>query len=97
MPLHVSVNEMRAKLPEFLHEVESADKRIIITRSSRPVAVVLSMAEYDRMLEIMDDTNDPELVAAVAEARADYKTGRTYTTDDLRADMEAGIRSDDLP
>jgi prevent-host-death family protein len=43
-----SVAEARDRLPSVLHEVEAAGP-VEITRHGRPVAVVLSIADYHRL------------------------------------------------
>jgi prevent-host-death family protein len=96
MPTNISANQVRSRLPQLLAEIAASRKRFVITRFNRPIAVMLSVEEYERLAELSDEAGDPELIAAVAEARNEYRAGQTYSIADLRHDIESGLSGDDL-
>jgi prevent-host-death family protein len=48
MSSHYSIAEAKNKLPAIVHEVENGPA-IKLTRHGRPVAILLSLREYERM------------------------------------------------
>ena len=59
-----SVGDAKNQLPSILHEVETG-ALVEITRHGRPVAVLVSVGEFNRL-----KTGKPDLAAAYAEWRA---------------------------
>lgn len=65
MAKQYSIAQARDRLPSIVHEVEQGAP-VELTRRGRPVAVVMSMAEFRRM-----NPGRPGLAAALAAFRAD--------------------------
>ncbi len=70
MTRKVSVAEAKGKLPSIIHEVEQGS-RVEITRHGKPVAVMVPMADYERLRERgRDFWNDLIKVRKVMSAEA---------------------------
>lgn len=48
MPVKYSVAEARAQLPRLLDDVEASGSAVQLTRRGKPVAMLVSMAAYER-------------------------------------------------
>lgn len=73
VPLH----EFKAQSARILKLVASNQRPVVITQNGRPAGVVLSPAEYDRMVERQ------RFLESVAGGLDDLEAGRTLSTDDL--------------
>ena len=59
------LSQAKAKLTKLLTEVEELGERFVITRSGRPVGVLLSHEEYQGLLETLEILADNELPQAI--------------------------------
>ena len=82
MTRQYSIAEARDRLPRIVHEVEDGVP-VELTRRGRPVAVVMSVAEFERMagrrlgfseaLDAFRTAVDPELLSVAAQAFDDVR------------------------
>ena len=61
----VPLSEAKTHLARLLADVQRLGEGITITRSGRPAAVVLSVEEYDGLVETLDILADTKLMASV--------------------------------
>ena len=83
----VPFTEARAHLTELLDEIESVHEHLVITRSGRPAAVVMSQDEYDSLIETLEVLGDPELMAALAKSDEDVKAGRVVPWEEVKSEL----------
>lgn len=91
----VPLSEAKAKLARILTEVDQLGERVVITRSGRPVGVLLPVDEYEGLLETLEILADPELSRAVRRGLADAEAGALVEHDEVWAeagDLEAPLR-----
>ncbi len=68
--------EARTHLTELLDEIERVHEHVVITRNGRPVAVVMSQAEYESLIETLEILDDAQLMADLAASDEDVAAGR---------------------
>ena len=56
----VPLSQAKTHLAKLLAEVEELGEEVVITRSGRPVAVLLSWAKYEGLLETLEVLADRE-------------------------------------
>jgi len=61
----VTLSDAKTHLARILAEVAELGERFIITRSGRPAGVLLSIEEYDGLVETLEILADPELSEAI--------------------------------
>ena len=91
----VPLSEAKAKLARLLTEVDELGERVVITRSGRPVGVLLPVDEYEGLLETLEILADPQLSRAVRRGLADAEAGELLEHDEIWAeagDLEAPLR-----
>ena len=71
------ISEVKARLPELVTGVAERDEEVVVTRNGKPVAVLVSYAEFERLKETLDVLCDPALMRQVRESRAFYASGKT--------------------
>lgn len=80
----VPFTEARGELSSLVDEVVGRREHVVITRSGRPAAVLLSADEYESLQETLDVLADEELVGALRESEADVRAGRLESLEDVK-------------
>jgi antitoxin YefM len=88
----VSLSEAKARLASLLRQVEEVGEPTVITRSGHPAGVLVSLEEYEGILETLEVLADEELRKAVEEGLADLAAGRVVEHEELWDDVEADLR-----
>lgn len=78
---------VKATLSAAVEEVHATHERISITRNGQPVAVLMSQDDLDSMEETLEILRDPELVAELKQANADFEAGRAYPMEEVVAEL----------
>src|SRR5258708_5140486 len=83
----ISVKDLRPTLPAVMDLVEKRLERFIVTRRGKPVGVLISVEDYEGLLETIDIMKDPELIKRLKRAEAEAKTGKTRNLDEIRRSL----------
>jgi prevent-host-death family protein len=65
----IGVDRARAKLGQITEEVAAEDEAVVLTRRGEAVAVLVSPAEYERLIETRRKVAQEELRTRLAEVR----------------------------
>lgn len=65
----------RTQLGSLLKQAAEKNARFVITKSGKPTAVLLSISDFDDMLEELD----PELQKSLRTAAKEYRAGKAIT------------------
>ena len=84
----VTLSDAKTHLPRLLAEVSEIGERIIITRSGRPAGVLLSIEEYDGLVETLEILADPELSKAVRQGLAEVSDGDVIPHEELWGELD---------
>ncbi len=66
----IGVDKARARLGQLADELAVEDEAVVLTRRGQAVAVLISPAEYDELLELRRKMAREELQARLADVRA---------------------------
>jgi prevent-host-death family protein len=66
----IGVDRARAQLGQLADEIAADDEAVVLTRRGQAVAVLISPAEYDELLDLRRRTAHEELQARLADVRA---------------------------
>ncbi len=84
----VTLSDAKTHLPRLLSEVSEIGERIIITRSGRPAGVLLSIEEYDGLVETLEILADPDLSQAVRQGLAEGSNHDLVSHEELWGELE---------
>ena len=87
----ITLSDAKARLAKLLAEVEELGDRFVITRSGKPAGVLLSVDEYEGLLETLEILSDPELSAAVKEGLRDAEEGRLLSDEEVWGAVDAPV------
>ena len=96
-PKTISATEASNRFGAMIDEASRGRSLFVVTRMGKPQAVVLGMDQYRELIERLETVNelkDKSYLASIAEAREDFKVGRTLTLKEL--DEELGFKDDEL-
>jgi prevent-host-death family protein len=79
----VPVSEFKAQASEWLKRLRETHQPLVITQNGKVAGVILSPAEYDRLMY------HARFVAAVEEGLADADAGRTTPHEEVLKEIEA--------
>jgi len=79
----VPFTDARATLSDLLDLVEREQEHVVITRKGKPVAIVMSVDEWESWEETIEVLSDPEAMEALRASEEDVKAGRLYTLEEV--------------
>ncbi len=83
----ISLTEGRKNLYNIVEEVQKPSTHYTFTVDGKPRAVLLSYDEFDSIMETMEIMSDPELMARIKDAEAEYERGEYISLDQLKKEM----------
>ena len=84
----LTLKELRPQLPKVIERIDARFDRFVITKRGRPVAVMMSVDDYESMLETLDILTDPKAMRGIQEGREDVRKGRTVSWEKLKRTVE---------
>lgn len=84
----ITLKKLRPELPAVIKGIDTKLDRYIITKRGRPVAVMMSVDDYEGMLETMEILSDKEAVKRIRKAKRQIREGNTISLEDLRRRVE---------
>ena len=80
----ISIRELRPKLSRVVKNFHAKFDRYIITNRGKPEVVMLSMEDYESLLETLEIESDPHLVKQLKEAQKEIKKGKGVSLEEAR-------------
>ncbi len=87
----VTLSSAKAQLTRLLAEVDELGEEVTITRSGRPVAVILPVAEYEGLLETLEILADSDLAQAIQAGLAELSAGDLLDGDEVWGDLDDSL------
>ena len=87
MTKSVPFTEARARLSDLLDLVESKREHVVISRSGKDAGMLISVDEYDSLIETIEVLSDDELMADLAASEEDVKAGRVFPWDQVKREL----------
>lgn len=81
----MALADVKSRLSEVVDEVSRESSHIVITRHGKPAAVVISIDEYEAMVETLEILSDASLVEEIFRSRLEQETAIVLSPDQLRA------------
>ncbi len=79
----VPLSQAKTHLAKLLADVEELGEEVVITRSGRPVGVLLSLSEYEGLLETLEILADQPLARSIQKGLADAAAGDVLSHEDV--------------
>lgn len=83
----ISAVEARTHWGQLLDDVQKGEHHLIIERQGKPIAVILSVEEFEDYLDMFYD-DPPAIEEALIKSQSDYERGDVGSLDDLYEAMK---------
>lgn len=83
----IPITEAKTRIAELADRVAREHDHFTITRNGRADVMLISVAEYESMLETLDLLSDDETLADLRQSRKDFEAGDTFTMDEVITDL----------
>lgn len=85
---HLSLKELRPKLPKVIKQVDESLDRFIITKRGKPTAILLSVDDFESMLETLNETQDQTNLKRIFKGLEEAKAGKTTSWEALKSELK---------
>ncbi len=83
----VSLKELRPELPKVISRIDGKLDRYVITKRGKPVVVMMSVDDYESLMETLDILADPKAMAGLRRGEEDIRKGRTRPWKDIKTSL----------
>ena len=87
MTKSITLKTLRPKLPRIIEEIDSKMDRFVITKRGKPVALMMSIDDYESLLETLDVLSNARLMKKIRKAGAELKKGNIKTLDEVEKEL----------
>ena len=84
----MTLKELRPELPQVIDRIDSRMDRFVITRRGKPVAVMMSMDDYESLMETLDILADPEATARIRKGETEIRKGKYRSWQEVKRSIE---------
>ena len=79
----VPLSQAKTHLAKLLADVEELGEEVIITRSGRPVGVLLALTDYEGLIETLEILADQDLAKSIEQGLAETEAGEVLKHEDV--------------
>ena len=72
----VSVTEAKNKLPDLIRRLKTRPEVVAITRDGMPAAVLLSMDQFEGLMETLEILSDPKTMRSLGRSMKQVQDGK---------------------
>ena len=83
----MSLKELRPELPRVMDKIDKKLDRYIVTKRGKPMVVMLSIEDYESLMETLDILADPQAMADLRKGEEDIRKGRTRSWAEIKASI----------
>ena len=88
----IPLSEAKTHLAKLLAEVEALGEEVVITRSGRPIGVLLSLTDYQGLIETLEILADQDLAKSIERGLAEAAAGKVLKHEDVWDDVDPRLR-----
>ncbi len=83
----VSMKELRPRLPEVMNRIDGKLDRYIVTKRGKPIVVMLSVDDYESLMETLDILADSEAMAGIRQGEKEIREGKTRSWKEVKTKL----------
>ena len=83
----VSLKELRPTLPAVVERIDGRLDRYVVTKRGKPIVVMLSVDDYESLMDTLDILADPHAVAGIRRGETDIRKGRTRSWQKIKRSL----------
>jgi len=83
----ISLKKLRPKLPSVIRDIDSKMDRFIVTKRGLPKAIMMSIDDYESLLETLNILSSKGLLNRLKHGQSDVKGHRTKSLQQLEKEL----------
>lgn len=83
----ISVRELRSNISKVIDDVYSKFDRYVISRRGKPEVVMISVEDYESLLETIEIQSDKELMKRIKGAEKEIPKGKGKSLKDIQKEL----------
>ena len=83
----LSMKQLRPMLPKVITRIDGRLDRYIVTKRGKPVVVMLSVDDYESLIETLDILADPAAMRGIRKGEEDIRRRRTRPWQEIRRSL----------
>lgn len=84
----ITLKELRPDLPNVVDQIHKKWERYIVTKHGKPSVVMLSVEDYESLMETLDILADPNAIKGLKQGEEDLCKGKTHTWQEVKSRLE---------
>jgi antitoxin YefM len=80
----ITLKELRPGLPKVVEDIDEKWERYIVTKHGKPSIVMLSVEDYESLMETLDILADPKAVRNLKRGEEDLRKKRTRDWQEIK-------------
>ena len=80
--------EARRNFGRLLQEASNKERRFIVERSGKPMAVIIGIEEWENIVETLAELTDSDYLDSIREARREIQSGDVVSLEELWAEVK---------
>jgi len=85
----ISITEAKRTLLEVARNVANTGENTILTKRGKPYVVLMSVIEYESIMETLEILSDDEAMKDIQESEKDIKAGDWVTLEELENELSS--------
>ena len=83
----VTLKSLRPELPKVIARIDGKLDRYVVTKRGKPIVVMLSVEDYESLMETLDILADPKAMADLRKGAEDIRKGKTRSWAEIKASL----------
>lgn len=83
----IPISEARKNIFKIAEEVQKPDNHYILTEKGRPKAVLMSVEEFDSLMEDLEILGNPKIMANIKKAEEEFKKGEYQSWEEVKKEL----------
>ena len=79
----ISIRELRPKLADVINKVHNKFDRYVITRRGKPEVIMMSIDDYEGLIEALEIQSDKSLMRRLRKAEKEIKAGKGVSLEEV--------------
>ena len=79
----ISIRELRPELSNVVRRIHDKFDRYVITKKGKPEVVMMSIEDYESILETLEIQSDKQLMKRIRKAEKDLKAGKGVSLEEI--------------
>ncbi len=84
----ITLKELRPGLPKVVDQIDKKWARYIVTKHGKPSVVMLSVEDYESLMETLDILADPAAMKGLKQGEEDLRKGKTHSWQEVKSRLE---------